>query len=197
MFDIPLHPIVVHFPIVLAILLPIVALTALGIGYRQDKGRKFWVGVVLLNILLVGSSFVAVQTGEKDEEKVEEVLISEAPLESHAEKAELFLKITAAVLFVTALGLVPGAMGLYARGIGSLASLVLVFLVIQVGHSGGQLVYKHGATAAFVANSSVKGGPGSALQFKAGNKDEGENGAGGNGTTETQGTEGVEKDADD
>lgn len=184
MFDIPLHPIVVHFPIVLAILLPIAAFAALAIGYRQDKGRKFWVGVVSLNIFLVGSSFMAVQTGEKDEEKVEEVLISEAPLESHAEKAEFFLKMTGAVLVICALGLAPGALGLYGRGIGTLASLILVYLIVQVGHTGGQLIYKHGAAAAFTTNSSLKDGAIPALNPKE----------------EVKGTnapEGVDKDDDD
>jgi uncharacterized membrane protein len=155
MFDLPLHPLIVHFPMVLAAVLPLAALAALAAGFRYDKRRKYWAAVLIVNALLFGSSLLAVRTGERDEDKVEKVLASEAPLETHEENAGLFVKSTGAALAVSAMGLLPGAFGMSGRIIGGLASIALLFLGFQVGHSGGKLVYAHGATAAFTTGQAA------------------------------------------
>lgn len=169
MSGVPLHPLVVHFPIVLSLLLPLAALAAAVLGSRAGKPRKFWPAVLVLHALLLVSSFVAVRTGEKDEEKVEEALASDAPLESHEEKAEGFLKATGAALAVSALGLAPGAWGLAGRVLGGVGGLAILLLGMQVGHSGGALVYRHGAAAAYAAHA---GGPGAADSEVAGERRE-------------------------
>lgn len=166
MFDVPLHPILVHFPMALAALLPLVALAALVAGFRSGPGarsRKYWVVIVVLHAFLAGSSFLALQAGEKDEERVEEVLASEAPLETHEEAGELFIKVVAIALVVSALGLAPGMFGQWAQVAGGVATLVILVLGIQVGHSGGQLVYKHGAAAAFTAAGAPQSGAANAM----------------------------------
>lgn len=150
MFGMPLHPILVHFPVVLAMLLPILVLMAWLTSLRATSGRKAWLAVTLFHALLFASGFAAVQTGEEDEEQVEKVLATEDPLETHEEKGELLLKVTGASLLATALGLAPGLLGLSGRVLGSLASLSILFLAVQAGHTGGKLVYQYGAAAAFV-----------------------------------------------
>ena len=159
MFDIPIHPVVVHFPLVLAAFLPLAVLGALWSGLRFGKGRKYWIIVVVVNALLFGSSFLAVQAGEKDEETVEDVLLSKVPLETHSDKAEFFLVLTGGALLVTTMGLVPGILGMSGKILGGLASLWILLLGLQVGHTGGALVYKHGAASAFVAGKTT-GSPG-------------------------------------
>ncbi|HLP41379.1 MAG TPA: hypothetical protein VK465_07725 [Fibrobacteria bacterium] len=77
--------------IVLAVLMPLVALAFWVAGRRYGAMRKFWSAVVILQVLRFGSAFLAVQSGGRDEERVEKVLASESPLESHEEKAEVFL----------------------------------------------------------------------------------------------------------
>ena len=168
MSDIPLHPFIVHFPMVLAFFLPLAALASLVAGLRSGKGRKYWGGVILINALLLGSSFLAVHSGERDEEKVEEVLASKIPLEIHANKAEFFLEMTGVALIVSALGLAPGAIGLSGRIMGGLASLLILFLGIQVGHTGGQLIYKHGAASAFVVDNATRDNPGDSPAIRTG-----------------------------
>jgi uncharacterized membrane protein len=155
MSDLPLHPVIVHFPIVLAVLLPLASLAALAYGLRVGAARKAWSAVAALHVLLVLSSVVAVWTGQGDEERVERVLASEAPLETHEEAGEFFLKAAGVALLATALGLAPGALGLAGRGLGSLGALGLLALGIQVGHSGGRLVYAHGAASAHVRTASA------------------------------------------
>ena len=60
----PLHPVVVHFPIVLAALLPWIAL---GVPLATARGwlpRRAWAGVVLAAALVAGAGWMAEETGE-------------------------------------------------------------------------------------------------------------------------------------
>jgi len=152
MSDIPLHPVLVHLPLALAGLVPLAALLALALGFRRGDppSRKAWMAVVALQGLLAVSGVAALKSGENEEEKVEKVLASEAPLEAHAEKAELFLKVVWGALALMALGLAKGTAGTVGRYGGAAAAAAVLFLGIQVGHSGGRLVYKEGAAAAYI-----------------------------------------------
>ena len=78
----PLHPALVHFPIVLMFLLPLAALAALWYRRRYPERRGAWVLTTALAGALTLSAWVAVETGEGDEEKVEGV-VPEASLETH------------------------------------------------------------------------------------------------------------------
>jgi uncharacterized membrane protein len=167
MSGIPLHPILVHLPLVLALALPLAILAALAAGFRTGNARKYWPIVAALHVILVFSAFVAVQSGEQDEEKVEKVLASEDPLKEHEERGETFFKVAAGALILTAAGFAPGAVGTAGRALGGLASLGVLALGLLTGHSGGRLVYTHGAAAAYSTGApqapgaaSAKGGEG-------------------------------------
>ena len=69
------------------------------------------------------------------------------------------LAILFAALLVTTMGLVPGILGMSGRILGGIASLWILLLGLQVGPTGGALVYKHGAASAFVAGKTT-GSPG-------------------------------------
>ena len=143
----PLHPIVVHFPIVLAVLLPIFALGALWAIRKGTTPRRAWSIPAALAVALALSAFVAVKTGEADDERVESV-VPEQPIETHEEAAESFLMLSGALALLTAAGLVRGRIGGVARGLGTAGAVGLVALAGYVGHSGGKLVYEHGAASA-------------------------------------------------
>jgi uncharacterized membrane protein len=148
----PLHPAVVHFPIVLVVLLPLVALAALIIIKRGGSVRSSWLPVVALSAALAGASWLAVQTGEREEDVVEQV-VAESAIHEHEERAELFFPLTlAAVLFVSA-GLLQGRPGRVMRGASLALALGLMYAGYQVGHSGGELVYEHGAAKAYSQDS--------------------------------------------
>ena len=114
----PLHPAVVHFPVVLAILLPIFALGALWAIRRGAAPRRAWAIPVGVAIALAISSWVAVQTGEAQDERVERV-VAEQPLETHEERAETFLALTGAMAALALIGLVGGRVGGLARVVGT------------------------------------------------------------------------------
>ena len=85
----PLHPAVVHFPIVLTFLLPLAAMGALWHARRNPGSRGAWMLTVALAGALTASAWLAVETGEGDEEGAEQV-VPEAALESHEEAAERY-----------------------------------------------------------------------------------------------------------
>ncbi len=162
MFPDPLHPALVHFPIVFAVLLPIVAIAvlwALRIGVVRTQA---WGLVVALASALTVASWLAVQSGEQQEERVEEV-VAETALETHEEAAELFLLLTWAVLVSTAAGIAPGVVGSSARVISVVVALVVLAAGWQVGHSGGELVYRYGAAQAYAPSGGWQKTPGFSL----------------------------------
>ncbi len=149
----PLHPALVHIPIALALLVPLMAAAAV-LAIRFDVlPRRVWSGVVLLSFVLVIGSWVAMETGEADEEIVERV-VAESFIEAHEEAAELFMVMGVVVAAVAVAGLLAGSVGQFAR----LAALVLSFGLlasgVRVGHLGGSLVYEQGAASAHSARLS-------------------------------------------
>jgi uncharacterized membrane protein len=144
----PLHPAVVHFPIVLAFLLPLFAVAAFWLARRSDQPRRVWLLPVLLAAGLVGSAFVALRTGEAEEERVESV-VSEAVLHDHEESAERFLLLSGVVLLLAGMGLVRGDVGRAARGLTVAGSIAVAIAAVQVGAAGGDLVYRHNAASVY------------------------------------------------
>lgn len=150
----PLHPVVVHFPIVLAVLLPIFALGALWAIRKGTTPRRAWSIPVAIAVTLALSALAAVETGEDQDERVEQV-VPEPPLETHEEAAELFLTLSSGLALLAAAGLVGGRVGGIARGLGTAGAVALVALAVYVGHSGGRLVYEYGAASAYTGATSV------------------------------------------
>ena len=144
----PLHPAVVHFPIVLMVLLPVVAAGALWAIRRGAVPAKAWTVPVAAAAALTLSNWVAIETGEGEEERVESV-VAESSLHQHEEAAERFLLLSGVLLVVTAAGLLQGAPGRAARLGATVGALGLVALGVQVGHSGGNLVYREGAATVY------------------------------------------------
>jgi uncharacterized membrane protein len=147
----PMHPAIVHFPIVLAFLLPLFAIGALIAIRRGARPLRAWSLPLAVGAALTLSSWVAVETGESQDERVERV-VGDAPLESHEEAAELFLTLSGVLLLVSATGLVRGVVGRAGRITSTVGAISLVIAAAQVGHSGGELVYRHGAASAYVTN---------------------------------------------
>lgn len=152
MSNVPLHPMIVHFPIVLSFLLPVVALAAIwAIRAKLLRPRLAWSIPLVLAVALLGSGYAASQTGEAEEDRVEKV-VPDNVLDQHEEAAERFVAITAIVALIALAGLAGGAVGSAARAVTVVGSLVIVFAGYQVGKAGGELVYKHDAAAAYIVN---------------------------------------------
>jgi uncharacterized membrane protein len=162
----PLHPAIVHFPIVFVVLLPLVAAGALWAIRRGGAPRRVWAIPALLAAGLTLSAWVAVRTGEAQEEKVEAV-VARRPFHTHEEAAERFLALSGVLLLVTAAGFAPGVAGRAARALTVVGALGLAVAGAQVGHTGGQLVYEHRAASAYATP------PQATIPAEAGEDDDG------------------------
>ncbi len=93
----PLHPAIVHFPIVLMILLPISAAVALWAIGRGTRPLIAWAVPTAFAAALALSSWAALSTGGEQAEAVE-AKATEQYVEQHEESAELFLGLSVGVL---------------------------------------------------------------------------------------------------
>jgi uncharacterized membrane protein len=145
------HPKVVHLPMALAVLMPLVTGGALFAWWRGWFDRRVWVIVLLLQAALVGSGFIAMNTGEAEEERVEEI-VAEQHIESHEEAAEAFVWASVVVLVLMLLPMVlPEGRARTAAALGACLGTLLIFgLGFNAGEAGGRLVYEHGAAQAYV-----------------------------------------------
>jgi hypothetical protein len=102
---------------------------------------------------LSASSWLAVETGEDQDERVERI-VPEQAMEAHEEAAETFLTASIVVLVVTAGGLLRGRIGKASRIVAGIGAVALVAGGAYVGHTGGKLVYQYGAASAYASPAS-------------------------------------------
>lgn len=148
-----MHPIIVHFPIALLLIAPLLILLGL-IFYGQN--RTFMISAFVLMALGTIAAVVAVATGSAAGELAERVANVESVLENHEELAEttrnIFLALT--VIF-GAIVFVPMVLK---KDFGRKVTipLTLAFLLFYAGgavvlmnaaHEGGRLVHEFGVRA--------------------------------------------------
>lgn len=153
----PLHPAVVHLPIALAVLLPLSVIAGLIAIHRGAERAFAWGMPLALAVLLTGSAWVAIQTGEADEDRVEAV-VREAAIHDHEEAAERFLLLAGVLTLMAAVGLARGTMGSAARILTAAGTIAVLAAGVDVGSKGGDLVYVHGAASAFASDASTADG---------------------------------------
>lgn len=153
------HPKVVHLPIALAVLMPLVSFGLVLAWWRDWLPRRAWILAAALQGALLVSGIVSLRTGEAEEERVEEV-VPEAALEAHEEAAQIFVAASGLVLgLALAAAFVPKpgpALGLAAAA--ALGTVVVLGLGYRVGEAGGRLVYEHGAASVHVRQAQAGGG---------------------------------------
>jgi len=156
----PLHPAVVHLPVALAVLLPVIAIGSLWFIRRGARVRAAWGVAVGFMAMLVASGLVAKETGEGQEERVERV-VPEGSIHTHEEAADLFVAVAIGVFAVGMIGLAPGTFGVAGRWLGAVGTAAILAAGWNVGHSGGMLVYRDGAASAYaVGGTGGADGPG-------------------------------------
>lgn len=144
-----LHPFIVHLPLGLVFLLPLLILLLAWLEGKGKLTRPAWAAVLLVQTLIVAGSFAALKTGGLEEEKIESV-VPEAALEAHEEAANVFTWAGVGLLALTVLPLLPLGGGLKRAVPFVLLGLALVTLALalRTGKAGGELVYQHQAAAA-------------------------------------------------
>lgn len=151
----PLHPAVVHFPVVLILVGAVAAVVAL---FWRGHHVPLYAGL-LLALGAIGA-WVAVQTGESDGGLLEQLpAAAAATLDAHEDWAErtLLLAAGAAVAAIAAVAL--SRFRSLARAVSVLAAVVALaasYAVFQTGHRGGALVFRHQAGVQAVATTEPR-----------------------------------------
>jgi len=153
-FDLPLHPMVIHFPIALLI-----------IGFASDLSglvlRSEWLKRAGLMLLILGAvaAAAAVKTGSMQEETILKPATMEATIETHEESGETtmwFFLVLAAARAAAAgfkkLSTAPHVVLILAWAVG-------LALLTRTAYYGGELVYRHGAGVGVGASAgTIPGG---------------------------------------
>lgn len=151
---VPLHPMLVHLPLALGMLMPLVTVALLVVWWRGLLPRRAWWGAVVLQGALVLSGVAALRSGEAEDERVEDV-VPGSVIEAHEDAATSFV-VASAVVLVLAIGvsLLRDEPTAQRAGIAVVVgTLAVLYLGLRTGHAGGQLVYEHGAAAAYVSGA--------------------------------------------
>jgi len=176
MEGIPLHPALVHIPLGLSVVMPVLAV-ALAIALLKGWATKpMWLVVIALQAVVLVGGLAAMNTGEEEEEVVEKV-VNERLIEEHEERAEAFVWSAGVTLALSTAVLVLGPQQVGAAAlVTAAAAAVTLGLGYRVGHSGGELVFKHGAASAYTelgASSSPRAdGAGNARRERDGDDDD-------------------------
>lgn len=131
-----LHPMVVHLPIGVVLLYPFFELAA-ALTRRRELGA---VSLALLGVAVI-SSLVASTTGEAAYDAAVTAGYDHALLGEHEEWAEM---LPWALIAVFAARLYLAFETRFGPWVGVALGAALVAFVVQVGNSGGWLVYEHG-----------------------------------------------------
>jgi uncharacterized membrane protein len=148
-----LHPIIIHFPIALLIVAPVIILIGI---FMPKNGRTFLISAFILMLLGTLATFVAVSTGNAAGELAEHVNNVDAVLEEHEELAETTRAVFAALTVI--FGVVVFAPMLFRKELSRMISIPLnlafllfygsgVVLLMNTAHHGGRLVHEFGVRA--------------------------------------------------
>lgn len=156
-----MHPIVVHFPIALLLIAPVLIL--LGIVF-YSQNRAFFISAFVLMLAGTIAAVVSVATGDAAGELAERMAGVEAVLERHEELAEttrnIFLALTVAF---SAIVFVPMILK---RDLGKKVMLPVSFafllfyaagavVLMNAAHEGGRLVHEFGVRAMVASQNTA------------------------------------------
>ena len=136
--DFPLHPVLVHFPIALLFVSVLFDLLSTRLSRESFREGALW----LLGLGLTGG-IAAALAGGMAEDAAEKAGIAESLIERHEALAQATLVIMAILLLSRLLlrnRFSPRSFAAYLT-----VAAVGLLALIATGHTGGDLVYKHGA----------------------------------------------------
>lgn len=152
------HPKLVHVPMALGVLMPLVAGALLLAWSRRWLPPRAWLIAIGLQTILLGSGVLALRTGEAEADRVERV-VAERFIEQHEDAAKLFVSASGGVLALMILAAALGSRGaaLPTAVAATLGTLLVLGLGVRTGQAGGSLVYRHGAAQAYAGNGASPG----------------------------------------
>jgi uncharacterized membrane protein len=158
-----IHPIVVHFPIALLLVAPLLVLAGI---LRRNGGRAFQVSALVLMLIGTAGAYGAVATGEAAGERAGRMPGVGAVLESHKELAEatraIFTALTISfIVIIFAPDLFKITLSRCAT-VGINAAFLLFYMagaivLANAAHQGGRLVHELGVSARAAAKGDGAG----------------------------------------
>lgn len=150
MNDLPLHPLLVHLPLGLAAVVPLVILGVAGYSLFARFLTGAWSVVVFLQLVLAVGTFVSMEAGEDEEDRVRPY-VPHAALEAHEESGEnlLYFAIGTWVLCLIPLVRKDEKTRKIAAAAAFAGSLATLGVAVQAGRLGATLVYQYDAPEAY------------------------------------------------
>lgn len=153
--SVPYHPMLVHFPIAGAILIPFLTLIFALFIRSKKMNLVSWSIIIFLNGAMVVSGYLSMETGER-EEKIVKKVIDKKLIHEHEEMAEVFVAMNVITFSLSiALVLIPGLWGYRLRLALAAWGVVPLIFAFKTGELGGELVYKYGAARAYQEDLST------------------------------------------
>jgi uncharacterized membrane protein len=157
-----LHPLIIHFPIVLLLLSPLfIVISAV---LRPPSGRPYMIAAIIVLLLGTASLFIAASTGEAAAELAERGEAMNPVLESHESLASASrIAFSGLTVLLIAIYLLPRFLGReetqFAARYLPLAFLAVysvgAVLIVNTAHAGGRLVHEFGVHALIPLSSSA------------------------------------------
>ncbi len=149
------HAAIVHVPLGLAVVMPLLAGALTLAIWRRRLPRSAFAIVTVLQLAVVGAGLLAIRLGNADAETTEQVAPEQA-VDAHEDAAEAFVWIAAGVLVAAAVALVVPARRVPAMGaLVTAGALAAAALGVSAGAKGGQLVHGDGVGVPRLAASSA------------------------------------------
>ena len=143
MNTLPLHPAIVHVPLGLAVVMPLL-LGAMVLAIVTGRlPARIWLLALLLQGVLLGAAGLALRTGEQDEDRVE-ARAGESAVEAHERAAQGFTVAAGATFIAAAIALVLRNRRrpfLFAGATSVALSVGMLVLAVEAGSRGGALVH--------------------------------------------------------
>ncbi len=148
----PFHPMIVHFPIALSVILPLLTLIFAFLIKTRKMNTGVWAIIIGLHLFTVATGYIALESGETEEETVQRVVAKEE-IAKHEKYAEIFVGITVvATVFSIVAFFVTANIQFYVQLANVIILLVGAFYAFETGEHGGDLVYRYGAPRAYELN---------------------------------------------
>jgi len=145
MTDLPLHPAIVHVPLGLAFVMPLVATALAWAIWWAKLPRGAFAIVAGLQLVLSVAGFVAIGLGHDDAEKAAAYTPTPA-IEAHEEAAETFVWVSVGVLALSVATLfVPRSKAPILAAVVAAGTVAVTALAVDAGRKGGTLVFQYGA----------------------------------------------------